>query len=465
MNDPPPTGAPNQTKRQLGAFTCVLIGLTTIVGGGIFALPPLLASALGPLSFLALGGAAVIAIFIGLMTAEAAGTTDGVGGGYQYAKLAFGAPVGFVFAWLGWINNIMAWTGISIGLVRLLDLYQEGLGSGTKGKAIATVEIVIFACINACGVKPGAAVSNVITIVKLLPLFFFVVLGLVAFDSSKFDGGIATLQAAGAGGFAIAVYRCFFAVSGFENIGVIAGEVTNPKKMIPRAVLIAVVASSALYALIQLSAVASGANLAALAGQGEMTTPALPIAAREVGTKLVNENFGKLAFQILLIGAGVSMIGFCAGIAIIAPRYLFAMAEDRLMPAFLVHLNKNGTPVTAIFVAAAASVALVWNATWIDLLDANVLFAFIQHAITIFAAWKLRSVVSKEGRFIAPGGPIVPLIALGLIVLLCYLAFSPSPEMQKFQRAVPFSQFNILAGVLGAGAVIAILSKFTSKSS
>lgn len=453
---------PQSPARQLGAITCVLIGLTTIVGGGIFALPPLLVSAVGPFSFLSFAAAALVAAFIGLMAAEAAGTTDAAGGGYQYARLAFGAPVGFVVAWLGWVNNVIAWAGISMGLVRLLDLYQEGLGSGLNGKLIATGEIIIFGCINSMGAKPGAFVSNIITVVKLLPLFFFVIIGMAAFDARAFEGGGRALQAAGAGGFAITVYRCFFAASGFENIGVIAGDVSNPKRAVPRAVLIAIVASSLLYALIQIAAVASGADLAALVGRGDSTTPALPIAAREVGTKLMNAAFGEWSFRILLIGAAVSMIGFCAGIAVVAPRYLFAMAEDRFLPPLLVKTDERGTPRVAIVAATVASAALVWGANWLTLLDANVLFAFVQHAITILAAWRLRSIVPTAGRFVAPGGAATPVIAVGLIVVLCYFAFQPPPpEMARLNLVEPVSlqQFQALAIVLGAGALLAGISR------
>ncbi|MBI3819180.1 MAG: APC family permease [Planctomycetes bacterium] len=450
----------NAAPRRLGAGTCVLIGLTTIVGGGIYALPPLLVSTIGPLSFLSFAGATVVAVFIGLMTAEAGGTTEATGGAYQYARVAFGPPVGFAVAWLGWASNIIAWTGISIGLAKLLDFYEPGLGSGENGKWIATGEIVIFGIINIFGAKPGARVSNVITVVKLLPLFFFIAIGLLVFDTKPFEGGLQKLQAAGAGGIAITIYRCFFAASGFENIGVIAGDVVNPKRAIPRAVLIAIVASSALYAFIQISAVASGANLSASAAGGESTTTALPIAAREIGTKLVSGGFGRAAFLILLIGAAVSMAGFCAGIALVAPRYLFAMAGDGFLPKQLIQTDKDGTPRAAIAVVTAIAAALVWRANWLDLLDTNVLIALFQHSITILAAWRLRFRIAREGRFIAPGGPATPLIALGLIFILCLFAFQqPPPEMAKLVQPISLKQFQAIAIILGTGALIAIISK------
>ncbi|MFN0207980.1 MAG: APC family permease [Planctomycetota bacterium] len=451
-------------RRDLGAATCVLIGLTTIVGGGIFALPPLLATVLGPLSFLSFVGAAVVAVFIGLVTAEAAGTTDATGGAYQYSRLAFGAPAGFFVAWLGWVNNIIAWSGISLALVKLLDLASEGLGSGITGSAIATAQIIIFSVINAFGAKPGASVSNVITILKLLPLAFFIIIGMLAFDAARFSGSVEKLTTAGVGGFAISVYRCFFAASGFENIGVIAGDVKDPKRLIPKAVIIAIVASSALYALIQLSIVASGVNLAAIVSKGGPTTPALPLAAEDIGTSLVSPGFGYISYLILLIGAAVSMVGFCAGIAIVAPRYLYAMAGDRFVPPILVKTTKNGAPVYAIFTAAAMSILLVWVSDWLSLLDANVLFAFVQHSFTILATWKLRKIVSTENRFIAPGGSFAILAALGVIVLLCYFAFQPvSENMKGLVEPVSLAQFKALGIVLFIGAAVAASSRLLSR--
>jgi amino acid transporter len=87
-----PLSAPGP-RRDLGALTCLALGLTTIVGSGIFALPPQLAASLGPLSFLAFLGAAAVISLIGLMTAEAAGTTDRAGGPYQGPRSA-SAPAG-----------------------------------------------------------------------------------------------------------------------------------------------------------------------------------------------------------------------------------------------------------------------------------------------------------------------------------------------------------------------------------
>lgn len=451
-------------RRELGPATCVFIGLTTIVGGGIFALPPILATAAGPLSFLSFVGAAVVAVFIGLVTAEAAGTTDATGGAYQYSRLAFGAPVGFFVAWLGWINNIIAWSGISLSLVRLLDLAHEGWGSGVAGRAVATVQVLLFAAINTWGARPGARVSNTITILKILPILFFAAIGLFAFDRARFEGGVEKLTAIGAGGFAITVYRCFFAASGFENIGVIAGDVQNPRRAIPRAVLIAIVASSTLYALVQLATVASGADMSSLLNRGDSPTPALPIAAEQIGARLVSPAFGHICYIILLTGAAVSMIGFCAGIALVAPRYLFAMASERFVPGVLVKMNRWGAPAFAIWTAAAASTLLIWLSDWLSLLDANVLFAFVQHTLTILATWKLRRMVPTEERFIAPGGPLGPILALAAIVVLCFFAFQQPPSgMTDLVRPVSIRQFRALGLVLAAGAVVAIGSRLTSR--
>lgn len=446
--------------RQLGPVTCVLIGLTTIVGGGIFALPPILAAATGPLSFLSFVGAAVVAIFIGLMTAEAAGTTEATGGAYQYARLAFGAPTGFFVAWLGWVNNVIAWSGISIGLVRLLDLYEPGLGSGTTGKLIATGEILLFGAINMMGAKPGASVSNVITWVKLAPLVFFIIISFLVIDFSRFRGGWDTLAAAGAGGFAVTVFRCFFAASGFENIGVIAGEVENPRRAIPKAVMIAILASSTLYAFLQIGAVGASADLASLMDRGKATTPALPLVAGEVGRVLGGGNFGSICYFILLFGAVTSMTGLCAGIAVVAPRYLYAMAGDGFLPPVVVSTTRGGTPAIAIGLATVVAASLVWGAGWLELLDANVLFAMVQHTVTILATWKLRRVIAKNGRFIAPGGPVVPLIALALIFTLVYLTFQPAPPgMAALIEPVSSKQFVALGIVLSVAASVAIASK------
>jgi basic amino acid/polyamine antiporter, APA family len=443
-------------RRALGLGTCVLLGLTTIVGGGIFALPSILAGLLGPLSPLAWLGAAVAIVFVGLMTAEAAGTTDEPGGAYQYAKMAFGAPVGFAVGWVAWANTILAWAGISLVLVALLEFLEPGLGSGEWGKAIATVEIVVFGAINAAGVKPGALVSNVLMVAKLVPLVLFIAVGLLAFQPASFAGAGEKLAAAGVGGTAIAIYRCIFAVGGFENIGVVAGEVRDPKKAIPKAVLLAILASTGLYALIQLSAVSAIPNLAAIAPAGAPGSLAVPSAAREAGARIGSPAFGALLEKVMIVGAIISMIGFCSGIALVSPRYLSTMAADGFVPRALVRENAKGTPVMAIWTVTLLAVALVWGATFSFLMDAAVLFSLTQHGTTVCSAWRLRASVPKENRFVTPGGPLVPIAALGAIVGLLWMAYFP-PGGQAFADAK--TNFLALGVLLASAALTAILTR------
>jgi len=408
--------------RELGGFTCLAIGLTTIVGSGIFALPPLLAEGLGPLSFLAFVGAAVLVSLIGLMTAEAAGTTDRHGGTYQYVSMAFGKVPGFAVAWLSWVNNMLSWATVSLALVKLVEVVAPSLGDGDFPQLLATAEIVGFGVVNAMGVRPGAAVSNTFTIGKLVPLFLFVVIGLCAFQPASFAGAGHRLAAAGTSTFSVAVYRCIFAAGGFENVGVIAGDVKDPQRVIPRAVLLAIAASTVLYALVQIAAVSSVPELATLAPHGKPGSLALPLAGGRAATQLAGAAFGAAIYGIILTGAVVSMIGYCAGVAIVAPRYLFALAADGFVPAGMVKRDRRGTPVIAVLVATAVAVVGVWTVDWITLLDASVLFSLVQHSATTAAAWKLRRTVPAAGRFVAPGGPLVPAIALGLVVALCLFA-------------------------------------------
>jgi amino acid transporter len=445
-------------RRALGIGTCVLLGLTTIVGGGIFALPAILAGLVGPLSPLAWLGAAVAITFVGLMTAEAAGTTDRPGGAYQYAKMAFGAPVGFAVGWVAWANTILAWAGISLILVGLLEMLEPGLGTGTRGKGIATLEILVFGAINAAGVKPGAFVSNVLTVAKLVPLVFFIGIGLLAFQPASFDGATARLAAAGVGGAAAAVYRCIFAVGGFENIGVVAGEVRDPKKTIPRAVLLAIGGSTALYALIQLAAVSAIPGLAAFAPTPQDPgSLALPKAARVAGEHLWSPGFGAACQGILVLGAIVSIVGFCSGIALVSPRYLATMAADGFVPAALVRENRKGTPVVAIWTVTLLSVALLWSVDFRFLMDAAVLFSLTQHATTVCSAWRLRSRVPKENRFVAPGGPLVPIAALAAIVGLLWFAYAPAEDGSQTISAR--DNFIALAELLGAAALVALVTR------
>jgi amino acid transporter len=156
----------------------------------------------------------------------------------------------------------------------------------------------------------------------------------------------------------------------------------------------------------------------------------------------------------------VSMAGYCAGVAIVAPRYLFAMAEGGFIPKALVRTNSRGTPVVAILTVTAIAVVAVWVADWRTLLDASVLFSLAQHSTTTLAAYRLRRVVPTEGRFIAPGGPIVPVLAIGSVVALCVLAFQPAAAGD----AIEPRHFLWLFCLVLAGAAIAATSRIAGRA-
>ncbi len=441
-------------RRELGAITCLAVGLTTIVGSGIFALPSQLARGLGPMSFLAFLGAAVVVSLIGLMTAEAAGTTDRHGGTYAYVSDAFGKPLAFSIGWLSWLNNILSWATVSFALVILLDP-----GSRQTAQIIATVEIAAFGILNALGARPGAAVSNLLTIGKLVPLVLFVAIGFLAFDPGSFDGSREALSAAGAGGFAVAVYRCIFAAGGFENVGVIAGEVKDPQRVIPRAVILAIASSTILYALVQIAATSSVPGLATIVPAGEPGSMALPLAGEQAASSLGGAGFGDAIFWVIRIGAIVSMVGYCAGVALVAPRYLSAMAADGFIPHALVKTDRRGTPVIAVLGGTAIAITGVWTLDWLTLLDASVLLSLVQHAATTAAAWRLRAKVPASGRFVAPGGPIIPVLALASIVLLVVFAFAWAGPGD----AVSSDHFRALGLVVASGLVVWGLTAVTRR--
>jgi amino acid transporter len=437
--------------RELGFFTCALLGLTTIVGGGIYVLPARLAAQLGPLSPLAFVGAAIVIGFIGLMTAEAAGTTDEPGGAYQYARLAFGPWAGFLVAWVAWFNTVIAWAGISIALANFAEAIRPGLGSGVEGKLVATGSILAFGGLAAAGLRTNARVNNVLMIAKLVPLTVLVLLGFLAFRPESLDRLGSAWSAAGIAGIAGGAYSCIFAAGGFENIGVVAGDVANPKRTIPKAVLVSILASTLFYALIQTAAVVAEPELDKLApreGAGSLVLP--EIAARSVAT-LGFPAWSDAARTFMMVGAMVSMIGFCTGIAIVSPRYVTTMADGGFLPSFLARENVKGTPIAAIAGVTLLAVALVWGTSFQFLLNGAVLFSLFQHASTVCSAWRLRRRVNTEGRFVAPGGPFVPAAALAAIAGICLFAYT-NPDT----GADATTNFLTLAGLLTSALVLGL---------
>lgn len=396
--------------RAIGTFGLAAGILNITIGGGIFRLPADVGGALGaaaPLAYL------VCAIAMGLIVlafAEAGSRVSLTGGPYAYVETAFGPFVGFLCGALLWMVGTFALAAVStIFVANVIQLIP--FLSGVVGQAVLLLLVFsVLAAVNIRGVRHGTRLNNAFTIAKLLPLLVLALLGTWAIRGDNLTV-TATPAAADVARTSILLV---FAFAGIETALVPGGEVRQPARTVPRAILIAMVTITVLYVWLQV--VAQGVLGADLGGQ---PTPLAEAAGRAVGP---------WARTLLLAGASISMFGYIGGMTLAVPRTLFAFARDGFLPARLASVHHNyRTPHVAIVVqtAIAFAFAVTGRFEWLAIV-ANLATLTLYGACCV-AAWTLRRRgVSQGGTpFRVPAGGVVPWLACG-VILWMFTSIRPS---------------------------------------
>jgi basic amino acid/polyamine antiporter, APA family len=409
--------------RAVGPWALTANLINCLVGAGIFAIPAALAACLGvfaPLSFVICG----IAIgAVAICFAEGGSRIPTSGGAYGYIEAAFGPLAGFVSGAMLCIGDVLACGGIAAALAdAVTGLVPTPAKAGVHAAAIVGV-IGGIALLNIGGVKRGAWLVNLATIVKLVPLVVFVLAGAWAIHGANF----APMVKLDTKGLGRAMILALFALTGMEISLSVSGEVKEPSRNIPRALAMALGGVIVLYAAIQL--VAQGILGAGLAGSAASLVDAM---AR------VNPALRAL----MLAGVGVSMFGWISGDILSTPRMVFAFARDGLLPKVLGRVNaRSHVPHVAIGCYAAVAMILALTGTFAELAVLAMLVTAVLYIAGCAAAWKLaRRGVAEAGaplnfRWIGTAavvgiGSMIVMIALasrveliGLFAMVCASIF------------------------------------------
>ena len=336
--------------RAVGLWGLVAMCINAVVGSGVFLLPSESYKLLGAFSLWAPLLFAVPVFILVLCFAEAASHFSEPGGAYLYARTAFGDFVGFETGWMNWLARVTSLASLSNGFVVSLARLYPPLGTGSARAAIIIGSIGILAAVHFVGVKYGAASIYVFTLGKLVPLVGFIVLALIMF---RFNPIPASLHLPGPGtDWSGAALFMLFAYAGFENLGVPAGEYKNPRRDLPLALPIGILAIATIYVLAQLGA------MSALPDLSKTQTPIADAAAALVGT------WGAV---IITLGALLSMAGTNSGTVLEGSRMLYALSLDRRMgPISYVH-PKFRTPSVAIIVHVVVATVLALGGSFAQL--------------------------------------------------------------------------------------------------
>ncbi len=387
-------------KRSLSLLDVMALGVNAVIGQGIFLLPGLAAAMLGPASLVALMLAAFVALLIALCFAEVATRFDATGGAYVYARETFGHFVGFEVGWMLCAVGIISWAALANGFTMVMARFIPAVGSGWVQPVVAIGLMAGLAAINLFGAKMGAIISTFFSIAKLVPVAVFVAIGAFHIEGALYQ----PFAPEGWNSLAEGTVLMLYAFVGFESSVVPAGEMKNPQRSVPIA-LISVMALVALaYVAVFVVTIGTFPNLAGHEN---------PVAA--ASELFLGETGG------LLIAAGivVSVFGINAGAALVSPRKLFAMAERKDLPTFIARVDeKTGSPRPAILLTFTIAAVLSLTGTVRDLAILGVVARFVQYIPTCLAVIVLRRRHGIGEGFHIPFGPVVPLLAVGLCLWL-----------------------------------------------
>jgi amino acid transporter len=376
------------------------------VGSGIFLLPATAVMTLGTAAPLAYIACAIVIGLVVLCYCEAGSRVSATGGSYAYVETAMGPMLGFVAGCLVFTTGLFAASAVFTGFVRSLLALFTATPTPLVTDSLIIVVVAGLVALNMRGVRTGARVLETITILKLLPLLALVLIGAFFVDPANLvmtdiPNASTVLGAAG-----IVV----FAFSGIEGATVPSGEVKDPARTVPKAILLALGAATLLYLAIQY--VALGIMGTELANTGRT-----PLAAA-AGAAL-----GPVASTVMIAAAAVSMFGYLSANVLSEPRGLFAMSRDGFLPSALARVNPRfQTPNFAIaaYGVMVAIIALSGTFEWLTIF-ANLAALALYFLCAIAALILRRRDVRTDGEpFKTPGGPLVPIAACFAIAWLFY---------------------------------------------
>lgn len=420
-------------KRDIGLVGAAAIALNGIVGAGIFALPQKLTEGVGPAAPYLILVFGALMMFPVLVFGELAANSDKAGGPVAYTNAAFGHTPAFFVGWLYYLARAAAFAAN----INVLLTYAAALLPGVdKGAARIIGLVTVFAlltALNIVGVKAAVRALHFLTILKIAPLLILIGWGLWEFA----DSVPAPQLPRAIGDVNEIALLLLYAFVGFEAATATAGETSNTKRDLPRALIATMAAMIALYFLIQL------AYAAIMQGR---TPEGAPLAA---AAQALAGPWGATAIAAV---ATASIFGNAFGSFLSTPRITFAMAEEGSLPAWFGGVHRRfRTPANSILAYGVFTAALAISGAFVWLAIIASLTRMLVYLICTAAMLRIRAQRRDEPHSIGTqvARTVTPLFAAAF----CAFAISQA-------RADAWEFLGVFAAV---GAAVYLLSRWTGR--
>ncbi len=333
----------------MGRWALAAVGISGVIGAGIYTLPATLAGSLGAASLPAYVVAAAAVLIFGHSLAALGRTFESTGGPYVYVAGVLGEFWGFQVGWFFALARITALGAVTNVFVSYLARFIPVCGAGFWRAVAMVISLALLTAINVVGIRDTALAMNLFAIGKILPLALFVAAGAFFSDWSR----LAVPSAPDAATFGNGVLLLIFAFGGFEFLTVPAEESKHPREHVPFALIASIGCSSLLYLGVQAVALATTTDLA-------LHQDALSYAAGRFG--------GAAGAAAMAAGAIIATTGTNLANILVTPRLFYAFSRDGLMPPWLGALNPRfRTPALATILTGALGAGLAVSGTFAHL--------------------------------------------------------------------------------------------------
>ena len=387
-----PDTAP-RLARRLGLFDATMIVMGGIIGSGIFINPHVVARQIHtPLLILgawAVGG--LIALAGAFIYAELAALRPQVGGQYAYIREAFHPAAAFVYGWT--LLLVVQSGGMAAVAVTFARYFIDLTHIAITDWVVAAIALGALTLINCLGVRAGSRVQSVLMVLKILAIASLIGAGL--WGAGQGVSGAAKEAASPGpenwstiGAFGAALVPVLFAYGGWQTASFVAGEMREPRRDLPRGLLIGVMGVIVLYLAVSFVCV----SVLGAGGLAETTTPASEVMRLVLGEK------GR---KIIAIGIAISTLGFLSQGMLTAPRVYFAMADDGLFFKRVAWLHpRTRVPVVAVALQGVLAIVIAKSGSYEEILNYVVSIDSIFFGLTAACLFALRkpAVVTNENN-------------------------------------------------------------------
>ena len=404
-----------ELKKTLGFSAALSTVVGLVIGSGVFFKPQAIYTAtngapgLGIIAWI-LGG--IVTITAGLTAAEVSAAIPKTGGMMVYIEEIYGERLGFL---TGWMQTVLFFPGTSAALaVIFAQQVAELLGLSASNMSvvlpIALGVIILIALLNNIGSSLGGAIQTVATIGKMVPLALIIIFGFINGNSTSIFTPLVGEGVTTAGVLGQVLIATLFAYDGWINVGAIAGEMKNPGRDLPKAIVGGLSIVMVVYLFINIAYlwVAPASELAII------TSPATLVA-----TKL----FGSIGGSIITVGILISVFGTLNGYLLTGPRIPYALAKNGTLPGSktLSKVNEGGAPSNATWLIAILACIYALSGKFNLLTDLTIFAVWLFYVLTFIGVIRLRKEKPDLNRpYKVPLYPIIPLIAIlgGLFVIV-----------------------------------------------